>query len=149
MCLGMVVCMTFYNWFTNGLIGTISLKGILLQLIQIFITAALLELFIVGPVAKRIALSLPYDKSKKVYVILSLAFFMVTGMVLFMSLYGLGAAYVSNLLVGESLIESYFSLVFKNFIFAFPLQLIVVGPLVRYLFNKFVNDKRRIAESMS
>lgn len=141
MCFGMVIVMTFYNLFTNGLIGTVSLKGILIQFILGFITAFLLELFIVGPVAKKIALSLPYDKSKKVFVILSISFFMVIGMVLCMSLYGLGNAYFSNSLIGESLLESYFSIVFKNFIFAFPLQLIIMGPLVRYLF-KFAKDKR-------
>lgn len=148
MCFGMVVFMTFYNLFTHGLIGTISLNEICTQLILVFIIASLLELFIVGPVAKKIALSLPYDKSKKVFVILSLAFFMVSGMVLFMSLYGLGTAYFSDSLIGESLLESYFSLIFRNFIFAFPLQLIVVGPLVRYLFTKFVKDKI-LKESLS
>ncbi|TXK83953.1 hypothetical protein [Paenibacillus sp. N3.4] len=148
MCFGMVVFMTFYNLFTHGLIGTISLKGLLIQLISVFIIASLLELFIVGPVAKKIALSLPYDKSKKVFVILSLAFFMVSGMVLCMSLYGLGSSYFSNSLIGESLLKSYFSLVLKNFIFAFPLQLIIMGPLVRYLFIKFVKDKK-ITESIS
>lgn len=148
MCFGMVVFMTFYNLFTHGLIGTISLNEIFTQLILVFIIASLLELFIVGPVAKKIALSLPFDKSKKVYVILSLAFFMVSGMVLFMSLYGLGTAYFSDSLIGESLLESYFSLIFRNFIFAFPLQLIIVGPLVRYLFTKFVKDKI-VKESLS
>ncbi|MBB6670330.1 hypothetical protein [Cohnella nanjingensis] len=146
MCLGMVVFMTFYNLFTHGMMDTISLKGILIQLIAVYITASLLELFIVGPVAKKIALSLPYDKSKKVLVILFLAFFMVSGMVLCMSLYGLGTAYFSNSLVGESLLESYFSFVFTNFIFAFPLQLLIVGPLVRYVFRKFVKA-RRMTES--
>ncbi|MCY9665540.1 hypothetical protein M5X11_11285 [Paenibacillus alginolyticus] len=148
MCFGMVVFMTFYNLFTHGLIGTISLNEIFTQLILVFIIASLLELFIVGPVAKKIALSLPFDKSKKVYVILSLAFFMVSGMVLFMSLYGLGTAYFSDSLIGESLLENYFSLIFRNFIFAFPLQLIIVGPLVRYLFTKFVKDKI-VKESLS
>jgi hypothetical protein len=99
MCLGMVVFMTFYNLFTHGLIGTISLYEIFTQLILVFIIASLLELFIVGPVAKKIALSLPYDKTKKVFMILFLAFFMVSGMVLFMSLYGLGTAYFSDSLI--------------------------------------------------
>ncbi|MCY9517713.1 hypothetical protein [Paenibacillus apiarius] len=148
MCFGMVVIMTLYNLIRNGLIGTVSLKGILFQFILGFIIAFLLELFIVGPVAKKIALSLPYDKSRKVFVILSISFFYVIGMVHFMSLYGLGAAYFSNSLIGESLLESYFSIVFKNFIFAFPLQLIIMGPLVRYLFIKFVKDNR-ITASLS
>ncbi|OBZ16415.1 MULTISPECIES: hypothetical protein [Bacillales] len=142
MCFGMVVAMTTYNLFTNGLIGKISLNGLIFQFIFGFITALLLELFIVGPVAKKIALSLPYDKSKKVLMILSISFFMVIGMVLCMSLYGLSNAYFSGSLSGDSLIESYFSMVFKNFIFALPLQLIIMGPLMRYLFDKFVKDKR-------
>ncbi|MCZ8522665.1 MULTISPECIES: hypothetical protein [Paenibacillus] len=141
MCGGMVLGMMSYNLFTNGLIGTLSVKEILLQLILVFILASLLELCIVGPVAKKIAFSLPYDKSKKVLVILSLAFCMVCGMVLCMSLYGLGTAYFSDKLTGQSLLGSYFSLVFKNFIFALPLQLIIVGPLVRYVFAKFVKPK--------
>ncbi|KRE68909.1 hypothetical protein [Paenibacillus sp. Soil750] len=138
MCFGMVVFMTFYNLFTHGLLGSISVRGIFAQLLQIFIIATLLELFIVGPVAKKMAFSLPYDKSNKLYVILFLAFFMVSGMVLCMSLYGLGSAYFSNSLQGESLLGSYFTLVCQNFIFAFPLQLIIVGPLVRYAFIKLV-----------
>jgi hypothetical protein len=57
----MVVVMTFYNLFAHGLIGTVSLKGILIQFIMGFIIAFLLELFIVGPAAKKIACSLPYS----------------------------------------------------------------------------------------
>jgi uncharacterized membrane protein len=146
MCFGMVVCMTLYNLFIHGLLGSLSVREIFTQLVQIFIIATLLELFVVGPVAKKLALSIPYDKSKKVFVILFLAFFMVSGMVLCMSLYGLGNAYFSDSLHGESLLESYFTFVFKNFIFAFPLQLIIVGPLVRYVFVKVV--KKRISVSL-
>jgi len=142
MYLGMVVCMTFYNLFTHGLIGTITC--ILVQLILVFMIAFGLELFIVGPVAKKMASALPYDKSNKGLAILSLAFCMVSGMVLCMSLYGLMNAYVSDSLVGQSLLESYFSLVVKNFIFAFPLQLLIVGPLVRYLFTHFVQQRIRV-----
>ncbi|NQX60648.1 hypothetical protein [Paenibacillus qinlingensis] len=138
MCFGMVVFMTVYNLFTHGLIGSITWRGIVAQLFQIYLIAIVLELFIVGPIAKKMAFSLPYNKSKKLFVILFLAFFMVSGMVLCMSLYGLGNAYFSNSLQGESLLGSYFTLVFQNFIFAFPLQLIIVGPLVRYVFVKVV-----------
>jgi len=144
MCFGMVIVMTTYNLFTNGLIGTLSLKGIAAQLALGFTVALLLEMFIVGPAAKKIALSLPYDKSKKIFVIVSVSFFMVAGMVLCMSLYGLGNAYFSNQLAGESLLDSYFLIVFRNFIFALPLQLLIMGPLVRYVFAKFVKEKRRL-----
>jgi hypothetical protein len=144
MCLGMVVFMTIYNLFINGLIGIVPLKEILIQFILGFIIAFVLELFIVGPVAHKIAFSLPYDKTKSIFVILSISFFMVVGMVLFMSLFGLGTVYFSNNLGEESLLKSYFSIAFKNFIFALPLQLIVMGPLVRYLFTNFVKGQRLI-----
>ena len=141
MCVGMVIFMTTYNLVINDMIGTVSLQAICMQFILGFMIAFLLELFIVGPVARKIAFSLPYDKSKRIFVILSLAFFMVSGMVLSMSFYGLGTAYFANSLVGESLLESYVSIVSKNFIFALPLQLLVVGPLVRYVFSKTIVGK--------
>lgn len=141
MCFGMVVVMTFYNLFINGLIGIVPIKGILIQLILGFIIAFLLELFIVSPVAQKMAFSLPYDKSNKIFVILSISFFMVVGMVFFMSLYGLGTAYYFNSLGEESLLNSYYSIALRNFIFAFPLQLIIMGPFVRYIFSKFVKGQ--------
>lgn len=144
----MVVVMTFYNLLINGLIGIVPLKGILIQLMVGFMIAFILELFIVGPAARKIAFSLPYDKSKKLFEILSISFCMVVGMVLCMSLYGLGAAYLSNGLGEESLLKSYYSIASKNFIFALPLQLFIMGPIVRYLFTKFIKG-RRIMESSS
>lgn len=124
-----------------ALFGTVTESEILFQLVVCFIVAASLEIVIVGPIAKKIAFALPYDKSKKIFAVVSLSFFMVIGMVLCMSLYGLGTAYFFNSLNGSSLLESYFSLVIKNFVFALPLQLLIVGPLVRYLFTKFVKGK--------
>ncbi|MGU3470939.1 hypothetical protein ACLBWT_07300 [Paenibacillus sp. D51F] len=143
MCLGMVVFMTFYNLYTHDLLGTMTWKEVLVQLLLVYVVASLLELFVVGPIAKKAAFSLPYDKSKKIFVILSLALCMVTGMVLCMSLYGLAMTCLTGGLAGESWLGSYFSLVGHNFIFALPLQLLVVGPLVRLLFAKFVQGNRR------
>lgn len=140
MCAGMVVVMTFYNLILNDLIGEIPLKEILVQLLQGLIVAFLLESFIVGPVAQRLALSLPFDQSKKLFVILSISFFMVSGMVLCMSLYGLVTAYISNGLE-ESLFKSYFTIASRNFIFALPLQLLIIGPVVRYIFIKFIKNQ--------
>lgn len=138
MCVGMVIFMTSYNLITNDLIGKVSWTGILLQLILGFTVAFLLESFIVGPLAKKIAMSLPFNKSKKVLVILSLSLCMVCGMVVCMSLFGLVSAYLANGLGDESLLNSYLSILFKNFVFALPLQLLIIGPSVRFLFGKFV-----------
>ncbi|ADH06913.1 hypothetical protein BMB171_C2100 [Bacillus thuringiensis BMB171] len=38
----------------------------------------------------------------------------------------------------------YFSIFIKNFIMAYPLQLIIMGPLVRFLFGKFVLKNKPI-----
>lgn len=138
MCVGMVIFMTSYNLITNDLIGKVSWVAILIQLILGFTVAFLLESFIVGPIAKKVAMSLPFDKSKKALVILSLSLCMVTGMVICMSLFGLVSASLANGLVGGSLLESYLSILLKNFVFALPLQLLIIGPAVRYLFGKFV-----------
>ncbi|MDQ6420171.1 hypothetical protein RB620_12050 [Paenibacillus sp. LHD-117] len=135
MCVGMVIFMTSYNLVRSGMIGTLSLTEIMAQFIAGFLVAFLLELFVVGPAAKKIVLALPFDKSKKLLFILFMAVFMVLGMVLCMSLFGLGSAYLAGGLDGEPLFESYVSIVANNFLFAFPLQLIVVGPIVRCLFK--------------
>ncbi|MFC9774474.1 hypothetical protein [Paenibacillus chitinolyticus] len=142
MCCGMVVGMMTYNLVTNGLIGAISWQGILLQFAFCFIIAFLVESFIVGPVAKKIAFSLPFDKSKQIPVILSMSICMVTGMVLVMSMYGLATSYLMSPPAGKSLLGSYFSLLGKNFLFALPLQLLIVGPIARYLFKRFVKSEK-------
>ena len=45
--------MTTYNLITNGLIGNISLAVVLMQFVLGFMIAFLLELFVVGPAAKK------------------------------------------------------------------------------------------------
>jgi uncharacterized membrane protein len=146
MCLGMVVAMTTYNLVINGMIGEIPFFTLLFQYIAGFAVAIILEVFIVGPAAGRIASMLPYDKSNKVYNIVSMSLCMVVGMVLLMSIYGLITAYMTGHLTGESWVQSYGSIALKNFIFALPLQLLVMGPLVRFLFGRFVKG-REIAGS--
>lgn len=143
MCFGMVIVMTSYNVFTNGLIGRVSFHAILLQYVLGFMIAFLLESFIVGPAAQKIVLLLTRNKDSKVITILAMSFFMVLGMVFFMSLYGLASAYFSTNLIDESLFASYFTIFMKNFVFALPLQLVIMGPLVRFLFSKFKANRLR------
>jgi uncharacterized membrane protein len=141
MCLGMVISMTTYNLVINGMIGELPFSTLIIQYITGFAVAIVLEVFIVGPAAGRIASKLPYDKSNKIYSIVSMSLCMVVGMVLLMSLYGLLTAYFTGNLAGGSLVQSYGSIAFKNFIFALPLQLLIMGPIVRFLFGRFVKDK--------
>ncbi|HFK1683034.1 TPA: DUF2798 domain-containing protein [Bacillus tropicus] len=144
MCLGMVIVMTFYNLLMNGTGGQIHIKEIALELIIGFIIALLIEICIVGPCAKKLVFALPFDKSKKVNIIIAMATTMVIGMVFFMSFYGMAMMYLHNGLHGESFVSMYFSIFIKNFIMAYPLQLIIMGPLVRFLFGKFVLKNKSV-----
>ncbi|MDA2701148.1 DUF2798 domain-containing protein [Bacillus cereus] len=134
MCLGMVIVMTFYNLLMNETGGTIYIKEIALEL--------LIEISIVGPCAKKIVFMLPFDKSKKINIIVAMSTTMVIGMVFFMSFFGMAMMHLHGGLQGDSFVSIYFSIFIKNFIMAYPLQLIIMGPLVRFLFAKFVMKKK-------
>ncbi|KAA6449379.1 DUF2798 domain-containing protein [Bacillus swezeyi] len=144
MCFGMVFIMSIYNLLINGTIGSFSITTIF-ELVIGFIIALVLDLFIVGPLAKTITAKLPIDRSKKVYVILTMTTCMVTGMVLLMSAFGLAASALSHGLSGTSILNAYMMIVLKNFILAYPLQLLIMGPLVRGIFVKFVKGKMTAA----
>ncbi|WP_339306591.1 hypothetical protein NST33_02340 [Paenibacillus sp. FSL L8-0435] len=138
MCTGMVVVMMTFNLWHSGLLGKMSPLEILLQFILCFVIAFLVESFIVGPVARKIAFSLPFDKSNKILGVLAMSFFMVIGMVLIMSLYGMVSAYLADQLSGSSVFRTYLHTIARNFSLALPYQLIILGPLVRYVFGKFI-----------
>ena len=148
MCTGMVFAMTFYNLLINGLLGQLSVTGILFQLALGLVIAFLLESFIVGPVAGRIVHSLPFIQSSKLLTIILMALCMVIGMVFFMSMYGVATAYYINGLGGQSFIAAFSTTALKNFVFALPLQLLIVGPIVRYLFSTFIHTPK-VVESGS
>ncbi|AMR02717.1 MULTISPECIES: DUF2798 domain-containing protein [Bacillus] len=142
MCLGMVIVMTFYNLLMNEAGGPIYIKEIALELLIGFIIALLIEICIVGPCAKKIVFMLPFDKSKKINIIVAMATTMVIGMVFFMSFFGMTMMHLHGGLQGDSFVSIYVSIFIKNFIMAYPLQLIIMGPLVRFLFAKFVMKKK-------
>ncbi|WP_309304347.1 hypothetical protein [Paenibacillus taichungensis] len=136
--------MTFNLWH-NGLLSKMSAFEILLQFILCFIIAFLVESFIVGPVARKIAFALPFDN--KILGVLAMSFFMVIGMVLIMSLYGMISAYLANQLNGTSILRTYLHTIARNFSLALPYQIIILGPLVRYVFGKFIKDKGNVVPS--
>lgn len=74
-----------------------------------------------------------------------MSFFMVIGMVLLMSLYGITTAYTAGGLEGESVINAYLHTIVRNFGLALPYQLIVLGPLVRYVFGKLFKEPAAVA----
>ncbi|MDN4492718.1 DUF2798 domain-containing protein [Ureibacillus aquaedulcis] len=140
MCFGMVLFMTIYNLYLNGMLGKISFIGGISNFLLAFIIALMLDLYIVGPYAKKIALKLTANTTKVIYKVLAISTCMVIGMAFFMSIYGLITTYIHNGFDSNSVITEFISVFLKNFIFALPLQILVMGPIVRIIFIKFIKN---------
>lgn len=142
MCFGMVLFMTLYNFYLNDIFGQISFLGGITDFLIGFIVAIILDLYLVGPIAKKIAFKLTANTSNVLFKILTISTCMVIGMAFFMSIYGLITSYFHNGLYSNSIIKEFLSVFCRNFIVALPLQIIIMGPIVRYLFNKFIKTSQ-------
>jgi hypothetical protein len=132
MCALMVLGMSIYNVaLMEGWSGML-VKNVVIGYVPAFIVAFILDVFVVGKVAKGIALKLVKEKDPMIKKIMFISFFMVTGMVLFMSFYGA----VLHVGFTSELPFAYLSAIGKNFIVALPLQILLVGPLTRFIFVK-------------
>ncbi|MCT6924541.1 DUF2798 domain-containing protein [Metasolibacillus sp.] len=138
MCFGMVVVMTFYNFYLNGLIGEITLTEGLINFLITFMIAFILEVFLVGPIAKKVAFKATMHTTKKVYKILAISICMVIGMVLVMTLYGVMTMSLHVGHMPDYFVAEYVTAFGKNFVIALPLQILIIGPFVRYLFMKLI-----------
>ena len=85
MCSMMVLGMSMYNLLLHDNFGLVTL---LAGLVPGFVVAFILDVFVVGVIAKKIAFQLPINKKSKVQLILTISSLMVLGMVTFMSLFG-------------------------------------------------------------
>ena len=144
MCFGMVLVMTVYNLFLNGAIWEMTLIAGILEFLIGFIIALILDLFIVGPNAKKIAFKLITNKTNKLFTVLTISTCMVIGMAFFMSIYGVVIANLANGFNARSIISDYLSVFGINFIMALPLQILIMGPLVRYIFIKYIRINAQI-----
>ncbi|HWO98120.1 MAG TPA: DUF2798 domain-containing protein [Bacillus sp. (in: firmicutes)] len=135
MCFGMVLIMSVYNTALHGF-SSFTVGSALIQFVVTLIVAFIVE-SLVEPRARKLALSLPYDKSKEINFIVAIAFCMVPIMVLIMSVYGL---ILTALMIGieGSIFTAYLKTVGLNFIVALPAQLLIVGPISRWLLTKFI-----------
>jgi len=135
MCAIMVFVMTVYNEMrifgvTRNLIAE-SWLGFPLA----FIVGMCLDWFIVSHFASFMRKKFTKEDSPAIKQILTISLSMVFGMVFFMSLFG------AILTVGISplLFKLWFINIPYNLVVALPLQLLIAGPLVRYIFGKIVN----------
>ena len=124
MCFLMVCGMSAYNL---TLVGKLSFAKFAVGLIPGFIVAFFFDTVIVGPVAKKLAFKLPIDRDNKLQTILAISLLMITGMVTFMSVFGL----LMRPELPENIIHAYFTAWGMNFIAALPLQLLLVSPISR------------------
>lgn len=101
-----------------------------------------------GPSARKLAFSLPYDKSKPINSILAIAVCMVPMMVLIMSIYGM---IMKSVMVGMgsegSILTAYLKTVGLNIIAALPAQLLIVGPVSRFLLTSSLNHRLSFSRS--
>ena len=130
-CVLMVSGMSIYNL---ALHHDLSWQNFAIGIVPGVIVAFLLDLFVIGVAAKKIAFKLPFATPEKpITMILSISTLMIIGMVTCMSMFGLlmegGISEVSAAAYGQAWVY--------NVIMALPLQLLVVGPIGRFALGKF------------
>jgi hypothetical protein len=129
----MVYAMTLYNTvlatgsFTNHTF-LIALKGMWIE----YIITALLAYFVSGHLAKICAFRVVKPGDRPIFIIFAIQTFTVIWQVAFASILGVyhGYSFTANF------IPDYLTTYCRNFIMAFPLQLIIAGPLARLIFRK-------------
>ena len=134
MCFCMVLGMTIYNMILNEGLHSNLLNNLLKEFWLGFIVALLLDIFIVGKLAKPIAFKIvkPNKETKQIKIIFAISSCMVIGMVLFMSMFGAVIAAGFNI----NALKLYPLCIVRNFVVALPLNLLIVSPIVIFLFTK-------------
>ncbi len=129
MCLFMVFGMTLYNIVLHAGFGAHAFSSLLREIWLVYAIAFILDMFIVGPLAKKFVFTLVRPRTK-VLTILSISSCMVVSMVTLMSIFGsiMGAGFTLHAA------EIYPVTWIRNFIVALPFNILVVSPVVRNVF---------------
>ena len=132
MCFLMVLGMSVYNLWLHG---DLQFSSLLIGLVPGFVVAFILDVFIIGVIAKKIAFKLPVNPESKFQMIVTISCLMVLGMVTCMSLFGI----ILEQGIPDQLLSSYLNAWKMNVIAALPLQLLIVGPISRSVLSKIQN----------
>jgi hypothetical protein len=144
-CACMVLGMSIYNvLLMKGFTSSVFLD-VAIGFIPAFIVGLLLDIFVVGMISKSIVTKIVKQGDPLIKKILFMSFFMVSGMVLFMSLYGA----LMNVGWSSELPSAYIKGIGFNFIAALPLQLLIVGPIVRLIFTKIYSEDRSLSPAQN
>lgn len=129
----MVYIMTLYNMviaeneFTNQTF-LLALKGMWAEYIIIFLAA----LFISSPIASKLAFKVVKNGDRPIFIIFTIQIFTVICQVAIASIIGVFHSYGFT----TNFIPNYISVYCVNFIMALPVQLIIAGPIARFVFRK-------------
>ncbi|ETT58534.1 hypothetical protein C173_30497 [Paenibacillus sp. FSL R7-277] len=132
MCFCMVVFMSFYNVIIANGFNSRLLTDVAVGLLPALAVALFCDIVVVGRIAKGLAFKIVKPSAPQIRKVLTISCFMVCGMVILMSLYGT----LAHFGFGDNFFRHYFSILGLNFICALPLQLLVAGPLTRFLFSR-------------
>lgn len=125
MCFLMVLGMSAYNLWLHD---AFHVSDLMIGLVPGFIVAFILDVFVVGVIAKKIAFKLPVNQKSKFQMIVTISCLMILGMVTCMSLFGV----IMEQGIPDHLLPVYFNAWKMNILAALPLQLLIVGPLSRF-----------------
>ncbi|MEK3901035.1 MULTISPECIES: DUF2798 domain-containing protein [unclassified Paenibacillus] len=132
MCFCMVVFMSFYNVIIANGFNSRLFMDVAAGLLPALAVALFCDIVVVGRIAKGLAFKIVKPSAPQIRKVLTISCFMVCGMVILMSLYGT----LAHFGFGGNFFRHYFSILGLNFICALPLQLLVAGPLIRFLFSR-------------
>lgn len=135
-CILMVFTMTWYNGLLESGLKLNVLKTFF-TFIPVLVIAFIIDWFLVGPVAKSLAFKMVSHNDSLVKKILVISTSMVIGMSGVMSI--LSVIVHGN--YGENFLGTLGVVWGRNFIFALPLNMLIVGPLARFIFLKIFPEK--------
>lgn len=143
----MVLVMTGYNVaMAQGISADLPLAILKGYPLGLFV-AIILDLLIVGPIAKGLAFKYiinEYMKKKTVLIGITISVLMVLGMVTLMSFFGIA---VEGELTNGHVLATYGHTWIFNLIVALPLQLLIVGPIAREVLGRMQKAASKKAEA--
>ncbi|MCC0684494.1 DUF2798 domain-containing protein [Clostridioides sp. ZZV14-6345] len=131
MCAFMVFFMSVYNISIHDKFSLNTFKNAWLDFPTTYIIAMIFDWFIVSNVAKKVAFRIINSDTKQIIKAIVISSCMVCGMVICMSLFGA----IKSIGSSNTLIAIWILNIANNFIVALPLQLLIAGPLVRFIFR--------------
>ena len=136
MCFVMVLWMSIYNVFLRQGVSLESVAAAWLGFPIAYVFALFCDMALVSRVAKAVAFRFfVKPDSKPLHMVIAISSLMVVQMVIIMSLYGAAEGCVHTG-AWSTLPMQWLRNIPLNFIMALPFQLLIAGPLVRFLFRR-------------